>query len=115
MSFNERRAGANKHPWTLPQLSENDELARPATMHAAPPGNLARASSGAHTMGRAELARRESDYFDEAFSVRGEGQQQQQQHPLRERIRGDSPVMLDLKTNVIVRLALVLSWWYLFC
>lgn len=92
MSFNERRAGANKHPWTLPQLSENDELTRPMT-HALP-GN--KSKLGSHTMGRAELARRKSDYFDEAFPVRGD------RHPLRERIHGDSMVMVELKTNVIV-------------
>lgn len=51
-------------------------------------------------MGRAELARRKSDYFEEAFSVRGD------RHPLHERIRGDSLVMMELKTNVIVSLSL---------
>lgn len=94
MSFNERRAGANKHPWTLPQLSENDELTRPITH--APPGNLPK--SGTQTLGRAGLARRKSDYFEEAFSARGD------RHSLSERIRGDSMVMVELKTNVIVSL-----------
>lgn len=105
MSFNERRAGANKHPWTLPQLSENDELTR--SIAHPPPGHLSQSS--AHTMGRAELARRKSDYFEEAFGVRGD------RHPLRERIRGDSMILVELKTNVIVRAGLIARYMTRLC
>lgn len=90
------KASANRHPWTipqaLPQLDELAELTRPITR--APPGDLSK--SGAKTMGRAELARRKNEYFEEAFAMRGD------RNAVRERIRGDSIVLLELKTNVIV-------------
>lgn len=86
----------NKHPWTLPQflpqLNEIVEPTRPATRPA--PGDFSKPT--AKTMGRAGLARRKNDFFEEAFAVRGD------RHPLRERIRGESIVLLELKTNVIV-------------
>lgn len=88
----------NRHPWTLgpqalPQLDELTELTRPITRP--PPGDFTRPAS--KTMGRAELARRKNEYFEEAFAVRGADR-----NPLRERIRSDSIVLLELKTNVIV-------------
>lgn len=92
MSFTERRAAANKHPWTLPQLAEADELIRPITH--APPGNFSKPT--AKTMGKVELAKRKNDYFEGAFSVRGD------RNPVRERIRSDSIVVVELRTNVIV-------------
>lgn len=95
MACTERKAGVNKHPWALPQLAEIDELTRPITRP--PPGDLAHNTKpAAKTMGRAELARRKNEYFEEAFSMRGE------HNPLRERIRGDSIVLVEVKTNVIV-------------
>lgn len=54
-------------------------------------------SGTAQTMGRAELARRRNEYFEDAFSMRGGDK-----NVLRERIRSDSIVLLELKTNVIV-------------
>lgn len=95
MSFAERRATANRHPWTLPQVAEIDELTRPIVRP--PPGDLT-TKSATKTMGRAELARRKNEYFEDAFSVRGD------RNPLREKIRGDSTVLVELKTNVIVSL-----------
>lgn len=95
MSFAERKATANRHPWTLPQVAEIDELTRPIVRP--PPGDLA-TKAMSKTIGRAELARRKNEFFEDAFSVRGD------RNLLRERIRGDSTVLVELKTNVIVRL-----------
>ncbi|CAN8096601.1 unnamed protein product [Discula destructiva] len=88
---------ANRHPWTLPQpLADVDKLASlTRRITRAPPGDLSKQT--AKTMGRAELARRKNEYFEEAFAMRGGDR-----NPLRERIRSDSIVMLELKTNVIV-------------
>lgn len=87
---------ANRHPWTLPQafpqLEELAEITRPIIR--APPGDFSKPT--AKTMGRAELARHKNEVFEEAFAVRGE------RHPLRERIRSDSIVLLELRTNVII-------------
>lgn len=47
-------------------------------------------------MGRAELARRKTDSAEEMFALRDDP------HTLRERIRSDSVVLLELKTNVII-------------
>lgn len=47
-------------------------------------------------MGRAELARRKKESFGDVLTVRGH------RHQLRESIRNDSIVLLELKTNVIV-------------
>ncbi|KAF3770081.1 hypothetical protein M406DRAFT_284607 [Cryphonectria parasitica EP155] len=91
MSFTERkRVSVNRHPWTLPQVSEMDELTRP--IDRPPPGDFNRQS--VKTMGRAELARRRNEYFEGAFSVRGDA------NPLHERIRSDSIVLVELRTNI---------------
>ncbi|ROW12326.1 hypothetical protein VMCG_00243 [Cytospora schulzeri] len=92
MSYAERKAVASKYPWILPQLTETEELMRPITRR--PPGDNSRQES--MTMGRAELARRKGNYYEEAFSVHGSG------NPRRERILGDSMVIVELKTNVII-------------
>jgi hypothetical protein len=92
MSLSERKAVASKYPWILPQLTETHELMRPITRR--PPGD--NSIPEVMTMGRMELARRKSNYYDGAFSVNGAG------NPRRERILGDSMVMVELKTNVIV-------------
>lgn len=93
MSFVERKAPvAGRHPWTLPQLAEIDELMRPITR--GPPGDHSRPE--VMTMGKVELARRKSNYCEDACFVHGGG------NPRRERILGDSMVILTLKTNVIV-------------
>lgn len=65
---------------------------RPITRR--PPGDNGRPE--AMTMGRVELARRKNNYYDDAFSVHGNGD------PRRARILGDSMVVVELKTNVIV-------------
>lgn len=86
----------NKHPWTLPQPPPQlDEfvgfprsIIRPSTADLSKPA--------AKTLGRADLARRKNDFLEEAFAVRGGS------HSFRERIRGDSIVLLELKTNVII-------------
>lgn len=92
MSLSERKAVASKFPWILPQLTETDELMQPITRR--PPGDNSRPE--AMTIGRAELARQKSNYYDVAFSVHGSG------NPRRERMLGDSMVVVELKTNVIV-------------
>lgn len=92
MSLAERKAAVSRYPWALPQLAETDELMRPITR--GPPGDNNRPE--AMTMGRAELARLKSNYYEGAFSVYGGG------NPRRERILGDSMVIVELKTNVIV-------------
>lgn len=93
MAYTERRTTANKHPWTLPQLGEMDHITRPISRP--PPGNHS-VKPASKTMGRVELAKRKNDFFEDAFSVRGD------RNPLRERIRGDSIVLVEVKTNVIV-------------
>lgn len=95
MAYAERKAITNKHPWTLPKLAGMDDITRP--IGRPPPGEL-NTKTAAKTMGSAELARRKNDYFEEVFSMRGD------RNPLRERIRGDSTVLMELKTNVIVSL-----------
>lgn len=93
MAFAERKpASTNRHPWTLPQVAEAEELARP--INSPPPGDCTKPA--AKTMGRAELSRRKNDFFKDAFSVRGD------RNPLRNRIRSDSVVLVELRTNVIV-------------
>ncbi|POS76494.1 MIF domain-containing protein [Diaporthe helianthi] len=92
MPFTDRQALANRHPWTLPQLTEMDELMQPITRR--PPGDAPK--STAMTMGRADLSRRKTHYYDEAFSGRCVAD------TLRERIQSDSVVLAELKTNVIV-------------
>lgn len=92
MPLSERKAVASKYPWILPQLTETHELMRPITRR--PPGD--NSIPEVMTMGRMELARRKSNYYDGAFSVNGAG------NPRRERILGDSMVMAELKTNVII-------------
>ncbi|KAI3401226.1 hypothetical protein diail_11932 [Diaporthe ilicicola] len=92
MSLSERRVVANRHPRTLPQLTEIDELMRPITR--GPPGDVSKPT--ASTMGRAELSRRKNHYYEEAFSGRCIAD------TFRERIHGDSMVVAELKTNVIV-------------
>ncbi|KAJ4391923.1 hypothetical protein N0V93_005543 [Gnomoniopsis smithogilvyi] len=86
----------NRHPWTLPQappkLDDLVELPRPGTR----PSTSDFGKPAAKTLGRAELAKRKTELFEEAFAVRGSS------HPVRERIRGDSIVLLELKTNVII-------------
>lgn len=95
MAYAERKAVTNKHPWTLPKLTQIDEITRPIDRPL--PGEFI-PKPAAKTMGRAELARRKNEYFEEAFSIRGD------RNPLRERIRGDSIVLMEVKTNVIVSL-----------
>lgn len=95
MAYAERKTVTNKHPWTLPKLAGTDEITRSIGR---PPTGDSTTSAAAKTMGRAELARRKNDYFEEAFSIRNDG------NPLRERIRGDSTVLMEVKTNVIVSL-----------
>ncbi|KAG6365019.1 hypothetical protein INS49_006625 [Diaporthe citri] len=92
MSISERQAVANRHPWTLPQLTEMDELVQPITRR--PPGDTLKPA--AVTMGRAELSRRKTHYYEEAFSGRCI------MDTLRERIQSDSMVVVELKTNVII-------------
>ncbi|KUI62277.1 hypothetical protein VP1G_09404 [Cytospora mali] len=92
MSFAERKAAAGKYVWTLPQLTETEELIRPISRR--PPGDNGR--SEAMTMGRAELTRQKNNCYEDAFSVHGGG------NPRRERILGDSMVIVELKTNVII-------------
>ncbi|KAG8161889.1 hypothetical protein KVR01_008876 [Diaporthe batatas] len=92
MPFPDRQAVANRHPWTLPQLTEMDELMQPITRR--PPGDTSK--SAAMTMGRAELSKRKTHYYEEAFSGRCVAD------TLRERIRSDSVVLAELNTNVIV-------------
>lgn len=92
MSLSERQVVVNRHPWTLPQLNEMDELMQPITRR--PPGDTLKPA--AVTMGRAELSRRKTHYFEEAFSSRCV------MDTLRERIQSDSMVVAELKTNVIV-------------
>lgn len=92
MSITEREAVGSKYPWILPQLTETDELMQPITRK--PPGDSS--SAEAMTMGRVELARKKNSYYDGAFSVHGV------RNPRRERILGDSMVVVELKTNVIV-------------
>lgn len=92
MSPSERQVVANRHPWTLPQLTEMDELMQPITRR--PPGDTLKPA--AFTMGRAELSRRKTHYYEEAFSGRCAID------TIRERIQGDSMVVAELKTNVIV-------------
>lgn len=94
MSPSERQVVANRHPWTLPQLTEMDELTQPITRR--PPGDTLKPA--AMTMGRAELSRRKTHYYEEAFSGRCITD------TLRERIQSDSMVVAELKTNVIVSL-----------
>lgn len=107
-----KATSSRQHPWTIPQplplLDERAELTR--SMVRPPPGDFISSSGGgsssnnnnrptAKTMGRAELARRKNEYFEEAFALRSSGADR---HPQRERIRSDSIVLLELKTNVIV-------------
>jgi hypothetical protein len=92
MPLPERHAVANRHPWTLPQLTEMDELIQPITRR--PPGDAPK--SAALTVGRAELSRRKTHYYEEAFSGRYIAD------TLRERVQSDSMVVAELKTNVIV-------------
>lgn len=92
MPFPDRQAVANRHPWTLPQLTEMDELMQPITRR--PPGDTPK--SAAMTMGRAELSKRKTHYYEEAFSGRCVAD------TLRERIQCDSVVLAELNTNVIV-------------
>lgn len=86
----------NRHPWTLPQTPPHldDRVGVPRLSTRPPTADFNKPV--AKTLGRAELARRKNDLFEEVFAVRG-GRQ-----PLRERIRGDSIVLLELKTNVII-------------
>lgn len=104
MSLSERKTVASKYPWILPQLTETHELMRPITRR--PPGD--NSIPEVMTMGRMELARRKSNYYDGAFSVNGA------ENPRRERILGDSMVMVELKTNVIVSPVFAKSGFYLF-
>lgn len=84
------------HPWTLPQaLPQLDELVD-FTSPISRPSTAEFSKSIAKTMGRVELSRRKTDTVEETFALRGD------RHPLRERIRSDSVVLLELKTNVIV-------------
>lgn len=92
MSPSERQIVANRHPWTLPQLTAIDGSMQPITRK--PPGDTTKPA--ALTMGRAELSRRKTHYYEEAFSGRCV------MDTLRERIRSDSMVVAELKTNVIV-------------
>ncbi|KAK2604974.1 hypothetical protein N8I77_007861 [Diaporthe amygdali] len=92
MSLSERQLVANRHPWTLPQLTEIDELMQPITRR--PPGEACK--STALTLGRAELSRRKNHYYEEAFSGRCV------LDTFRERIKSDSMVVAELKTNVII-------------
>lgn len=84
--------GDRKYSWALPQLPETDELMRPVTRR--PPGDYT--TPEAMTMGRAELAKRKNTFFEDALSLHVVGS------PRRERILGDSMVIAELKTNVIV-------------
>lgn len=93
MSLPERQKVANRHPWTLPQLTEIDELMQPITRR--PPGDMSKPTT-ALTMGRAELSRRKNHHYEEALSGRCI------METLRERIQSDSIVAAELKTNVIV-------------
>lgn len=82
-------------PRILPQLAEIDELTRAITRP--PAGDLTHnPKPAAKTMGRAELARRKNEYFDEAFSMRGDP------NPLHESMRSETIVLMEVKTNVIV-------------
>ncbi|KAL1880732.1 hypothetical protein Daus18300_001346 [Diaporthe australafricana] len=92
MSLPERPVVANRHPWTLPQLAEIDELMQPITRR--PPGDMSKPT--ALTMGRAELSRRKNHHYEEAPSGRCI------MDTLRERIQSDSMVVAELKTNVII-------------
>lgn len=94
MALSERQIVANRHPWTLPQLIEMDELMQPMTRR--PPGD--KLKPAALTMGRAELSRRKTQYYEEAFSGRCT------MDKVRERLQSDSMVVAELKTNVIVSL-----------
>ena len=62
----------------------------------APPGDVVRKAS--KTQWKAELARKRSNlsFFEDAFS-------ENQESPARARVLGDSMVMAEVKTNVIVR------------
>lgn len=99
-SVERKPVSTSKHPWTLPQVAEAEELTRP--IHRPPPGSLNKTT--VKTVGRAELARRKNEYYEEAFSVRGDG------NPLRTTIRSDSMVLVELKTNVIVGLPYEFVW-----
>lgn len=92
MPLSDRQVVANRHRWTLPQLTEMDELMQPITRR--PPGDTPK--SAALTMGWTELSRRKTHYYEEAFSGRCVAE------TLRERIQSDSMVVAELKTNVIV-------------
>lgn len=92
MPLSDRQVVANRHPWTLPQLTEIDELMQPITRR--PPGDTPKLA--ALTMSRAELSRRKTHYYEEAFSGRCIAD------TLRERSQNDSMVVAELKTNVIV-------------
>lgn len=104
-----KATSSRQHPWTLPQplpnLDEHSDIMRPVMRP--PPGDFTSNRNSnddkrpaAKTMGRAELARRKNEYFEEAFALRSNGGGDR--NPLRERIRSDSIVLLELKTNVIV-------------
>lgn len=95
MAYTERRTTANKHPWTLPQLGEMTNITRPISR---PPPGTHTVKPASNTIGRVELAKRKNEFFEEVFSVRGD------RNPLRERIRADSIVLVEVKTNVIVSL-----------
>lgn len=85
---------------TMPQLVEGDDLMRSITR--GPPGDVTSGSnSRAKTMGRADLSKKKSSYFEEAFSLRGGDPNNTS--PARERMRQhDSVVLAEFKTNVII-------------
>lgn len=92
MPLSDRQVVANRHPWTLPQLTEIDELMQPITR--GPPGDTPK--SAALTMSRAELSKRKTHYYEEAFLGRCIADTR------REVLQSDSMVVAELKTNVIV-------------
>lgn len=93
LSSSEQKAQKGR-PQRKTPLVEGTPLMR--QIDRAPPGDVVRKAS--KTQWKAELARKRSNlsFFEDAFS-------ENQESPARARVLGDSMVMAEVKTNVIVR------------
>ena len=91
-SFAERKAvlNASPKPTPIPEIVNGDNLLRRVTRP--PPGDVSRPRKQASGV---SLRKQRSAYFEDAFSAK-------ETDPVRERIRCESIVMAEVRTNVIV-------------
>jgi len=92
LSFAQRKAQLARA--STPHLVEGDQYTL-RDIDRAPPGDPS--SRPRRTQSRPEIAKQRSQYFDQVFSAKGT------EDPAKERIRNETVVVAEVKTNVIVR------------